>query len=147
MPLEQTIIRRVSSQLTYFGTDDDVRLGDRVEFKTLILRRKRPGTVVCMPEKTALQLNAEKKPPEDWLIKFDDGTYTGWMYHPEEMPPHPRLRLIARGSDFEAISNEELERLDNEIAGESAGSLSDLIGCAIIVLFGAGLVVLLRIVF
>ncbi|MGI9235434.1 MAG: hypothetical protein ACR2RD_17510 [Woeseiaceae bacterium] len=102
---------------------------------------------MCIPEKTALQLDAEKKPPEDWLIKFDDGTYTGWLYHPEEMQPHSRLRLVARGSEFEAISNEELERLDNEIASDSAGTLSELIGCAIVILLGAGLVVLLRLVF
>lgn len=137
----------VSSQLTYFGTDDDVRLGDRVELRTLFLRRKRPATVVCIPEKTALQLSAEKKSPEDWLIQFDDGTYTGWMYHPEEMQPPARLRLVARGADYEAISNEELERLDNEIARDSAGTLADFLGCAIVILLGAGLVVLLRIAF
>ena len=62
--------------LRYFGTGDEVREGDRIEYTSLFLRRKRPGTVVCIPPKTALELDDEQKPPDDWLIRFDDGTYT-----------------------------------------------------------------------
>ena len=70
-------------KLRYFGTEEEVLAGDRVEYTSWLLRRKRFGTVVCIPAKTALELNEEKKDPQDWLIGLDDGTFTGWMYHPE----------------------------------------------------------------
>lgn len=122
----------MTSGLRYWGTQDEVLPGDRIEYKSLVLRRKRLGTVVCIPPRTALELDAEKKQPEDWLIRFDDGTYTGWMYHPEELQPNRRLRLIGRDAEYEPITNEELERQDNEIASQS-GALGDLAGCSVII--------------
>ena len=119
--------------LRYSGTDDAVMAGDHVEYTSLLFRRKKRGTVVWIPDKTALQLDSEGKLPESWLIKFDDGTFTGWMYHPEELQPTPRLRLVARSTDFEPVSNEELERQDNEIANQ-AGVLEQAAGCAFVIL-------------
>ncbi len=123
----------MTTTLKYFGSDDDVRPGDRIEYTTLPLRRKKQGTVVWIPEKTALELDAERKQPQDWLIKFDDGTFTGWMYHPEEMQPPKRLRLIERSSDYEPVSNEELEKQDNEISSQM-GVLEQAAGCAFVIL-------------
>jgi hypothetical protein len=120
----------MTSKLRYFGAKEQVLLGDRVEYTSRVLRRKHIGTVVCIPAKTALQLDAERKAPEDWLIRFDDGTYTGWMYHPEELQPNRRLRLIGRNSEYDSITNEELERQDAEISSKS-GPMYDLIGCGI----------------
>ena len=122
----------MASGIFYSGTDKDVRLGDRVEYTSLFLRRKRLGTVVCIPDKTALERAREKKQPEDWLIKFDDGTFTGWMYHPEEIQPNKRLRLIERGSDSEPISNQELDQLDAEESGKTSGLIGQFLGCLII---------------
>ena len=119
--------------IKYFGTDEAVSPGDRIEYTTFFLRRKKRGTVVWVPEKTALELDAAGKQPEDWLINFDDGTFTGWMYHPEEMQPVKRLRLIGRGTDYEPISNEELERQDNEISSQM-GVLEQAAGCAFVIL-------------
>lgn len=125
----------VTAKLRYWGTNDDVLPGDRVEYSSLIFRRKKRGTVVCIPSKTALELDAERKAPEDWLIKFDDGTYTGWMYHPEELQPNKRLRLISRHSEYEPITNSELERQDAKTANES-GWKHDLAGCGILIVVG-----------
>lgn len=122
----------MADRLRYWGSKDEVLEGDRIELSTFVFRRKKRGTVVCIPAKTALELDAEKKNPEDWLIKFDDGTYTGWMYHPEDMQPTRRLRLISRNSDYESITNEELERQDAEIAN-SADWRSDLAGCGVMI--------------
>lgn len=129
-------------KLRYHGTDEEVLPGDRIELKSLILRRKRLGTVVCIPPKTALELDAEKKQPQDWLIKLDNGTYTGWMYHPEELQPPGRLRLLARDADYEPITNDELERQDNEIASRSS-PLHDALGCAFVIAVVVAVIVLL----
>lgn len=134
----------MTSKLRYHGTEEEVRLGDRIEFTSLILRRKRHGTVVCIPEKTALELNAEHKDPDDWLIKLDNGTYTGWMYHPEELQPIRRLRLVGRNADFQPISNDELDRQDAEITAQS-GPMDDLIGCSIVVLIAIGIILLVAV--
>ncbi len=94
-----------------------------------------------IPEKTALELDAERKQPQDWLIKLDDGTFTGWMYHPEEMQPPKRLRLIERSSEYEPVSNEELERQDNEISSQM-GVLEQASGCAFVILLVVAMIVL-----
>ena len=134
----------MKSGLRYWGTDDDVLPGDRVEYTSLLLRQKKRGTVVCIPNKTALELDAERKAPKDWLIRFDDGTYTGWMYHPEELQPNKRLRLLSRNSDYEPVTNSELERQDARIANES-GWKHDLAGCGLLI--GIGLTAIMIIAF
>ena len=122
----------MTSKLKYYGTEEEVLLADRVEYTSLLLRRKRLGTIVCIPAKTALQLNAEKKDPEDWLLKFDDGTYAGWMFHPEDLQPSRRLRLVGRNAEYEPITNEELERRDAEIVSKT-GPMDDIVGCSIVI--------------
>jgi hypothetical protein len=131
----------MTSKLRYFGAKEQVLLGDRVEYTSRVLRRKHIGTVVCIPAKTALQLDAERKAPEDWLIRFDDGTYTGWMYHPEEQQPNRRLRLIGRNSEYDSITNEELERQDAEISSKS-GPMYDLFGCGIAIAAAVAVILL-----
>ena len=135
----------MSSKLHYFGTDEDVRPGDRVQYTSLILRRKRLATVVCIPEKTAVELDVEKKQPEDWLIKFDDGTYTGWMYHPEELQPNKRLILVSRGAEYERITGADLDRMDNEIA-ENTSIKEDLLGCAAVIAIIFAVIMLIAVV-
>ena len=132
--------------LRYFGTDDEVNPGDRVEYTSRFLRRKRIGTVVWIPERTALELDADGKAPESWLIKLDDGTFTGWMYHPEELQPTPRLRLIGRNADYEPVSNDELERQDSEIANQM-GIFEQAAGCAFVILLVVAAVVIIASMF
>ncbi|MGI9204241.1 MAG: hypothetical protein ACR2Q3_09535 [Woeseiaceae bacterium] len=135
----------MASGVFYSGTTEDVRLGDRIEYTSLLLRRKRLGTVVCIPDKTALERAREKKQPENWLIKFDDGTFTGWMYHPEEIQPNKRLRLVDRGDDFEPISNEELDRLDAEESEKTSGMVGQFLGClTVVAIVVVGLIALIR---
>ncbi len=131
------------SKLRYFGTDQEVLPGDRIEFTSLILRRKRLGTVVCIPEKTALELNAEKKQPENWLIKLDNGIYTGWIYHPEELQPPSRLRLLERGAEYEPMTGAELERLDSEIASQTS-PLESLLGCGVVIAIAVIIILTIR---
>ena len=134
----------MKSGLQYFGTHDDVREGDRIEYTSLLLRRRKRGTVVYIPEKTAVQLNAEKKPPDDWLIRFDDGTDAGWLYHPEEVQPNKRLRLVGRGADYERITTDELERQEAEIE-EKLGWKEDLLGCGFLIAIAMTIIMLIAV--
>ena len=83
----------------------------------------------------------------EWLIKFDDGTYTGWHYNPEELQPPGRLSLLSRATGaIDKITNKELDRLDAEEVRKVPGLLGEFLGCgALIVLAFLGLLVLFRI--
>ena len=135
----------MASKLLYHGTDEEVREGDRVEYTTLIFRRRKLGTVICIPEKTALDLDAEKKPPDDWLIRFDDGMDSGWMYHPEELQPPKRLRLVARGADYERVTAAELEKREAELEAEF-GWKGDLFGCLVLIAIAFAIIMSIAIV-
>ncbi len=132
-------------KLRYFGTDDDVREGDRVEYRTFFLRRRILGTVVCVPTKSAGELDDEKKPPEDWMIKLEDGTYIGWMYYPEELQPPSRLRLVSRGTEFERVTTAQLEREEAE-AEEKQGFKEDLVGCGFLIAIAFAIIMLIAII-
>lgn len=135
----------MTQKLHYHGTDDEVREGDRIEYRTFFLRRKKLGTVVCIPEKTALELAAEKKAPDDWLIRFDDGTDFGWMYHPEELQPPGRLRLVSRGADYERVTSAEIEEQEAEIEAEF-GWKGDLLGCLMLIAIAFAIIMLMAVV-
>lgn len=126
-----------------YATGEDVRLGDRVDFRSLVLRRPRRGTVVCIPPLTGRELHAQGKTPDDWLIRLDSGGITGWLYSPEDLQPPGRLVLLARADGpVEEVTNaqvDELERLEEEKAGWFELLLPPLVLAAI----GAGVVALL----
>ena len=135
----------IVSKLLYHGTAEEVREGDRIEWTTLFLRRRRTGTVVCIPEKTGLELAAENKDPDDWLIRFDDGTDFGWIYCPEEVQPPKRLRLVARGADYERVTAAELERQEAELEAE-LGWKGDLFGCLILIAIAFAIIMSIAVV-
>ncbi len=116
-----------------------------MEYTTLFLRRIKLGTVVCIPAKTALELDAENRPPDDWLIRFDDGTDFGWMYHPEELQPPKRLRLVARGADYERITAAEIEKQEAELEAEF-GWKGDLFGCLGLIAIAFAIIMLIAVV-
>ena len=135
----------MTERLRYHGTDEEVLEGDRIEYTTFLTRRRKLGTVVCVPEKTADELNEEKKPPDDWLIRLDDGTFLGWMYYPEELQPGKRLRLVSRGADYEHVAGDELERQEAE-AEEQRGVAGDLLGCAFLIAIAFAIIMLIAVV-
>lgn len=109
------------SRLYYFGTNDEVLLGDRIEYRTLIFRRRHLGHVVCIPDKTGRELAALGKDPDDWLFKLDSGVVTGWLYSPEDLQPPARLRLIGRAAGApERITNAELEESEARMAANAS---------------------------
>lgn len=101
------------SFLRYAQSGQRVQLGDRVEFRSLILRRPRAGTVVCIPELTGRERLSLGKETQEWLIKLDSEVVTGWLYSPEDLQPPSRLRLISRASgNVVEMSNDDVERLE-----------------------------------
>ncbi len=134
----------MAGELRYHGTEIPVRLGDRVNYKTLLLRRQRLGTVCYLPEKTGRELAAETKNPEDWLIKMDDGTITGWLYSPEDVPPPKRLLFVSRSQGpVDVVTNEDLERMEAKEEGKASSMAGQLIGCLLLlsILFGLALLI------
>ena len=122
------------SGLRYSQSTEDVRLGDRIEFRTLFLRRRCLGTVVCIPAMTGRERAELGKDPEDWLIKLDSGVFTGWLYSPEDLQPNSRLRLVSRAvSPTEEASNADLEEMEKEI--EAKAGWLELAMPMIVVLF------------
>ncbi len=136
----------MARRLLYHGTDEEVREGDRIEYRTFFLRRKKLGTVVCIPLKTAGELNAEKKPPEDWLIRLDEGTYTGWMYYPEELQPTSRLKFVSRGAEYERTTAGELEKQE-EAELETSALKGDLLGCALLLAIALAVIISVAMLF
>jgi hypothetical protein len=103
------------SRLYYYDTKIMVKLGDRIDFPTLVFRKPRHGTVCCIPTKSARVLMAEMQDSEDWLLKFDNGTYTGWIYSPEDLQPNKRLKFLERGEPgYIGITNDAMERMEAE---------------------------------
>ena len=109
------------TRLYYFGTRSEVLLGDRIEYRTLILRRRLLGRVVCIPDKTGRELAALGKNPDDWLFKLDSGVVSGWLYSPEDLQPPARFRLISRATSTpERMTNAELEESEARIEANAS---------------------------
>ena len=97
------------SGLFYFGTTDEMRLGDRVEIK-LFLRSKQRGVVTYIPALSARELAAQKRDADEWIITADDGVSYGAIYSPEDHQPRSNVRLVSRGpADFVSLSPEQLD--------------------------------------
>lgn len=102
---------RVSSDLFYFGTKDEVRLGDRVRIRRL-LRRDLMGTVCYIPGISLPHPDLEYDDVRQWAIRLDDGTVLAIGYSPEHRRGQPKrdLILVNRSSDSRGLMpDEELE--------------------------------------
>lgn len=115
------------SQLYYHGTQEEVRAGDIVLYRTFLLRRKKRGVAAYIPEKAADELAAEGKDSDDWLIDMQDGTVMGWLYHPAGLQPSKRLSLIARQRDF--TRKDSSYRAAIEAAEQSEMTGNEFLGC------------------
>lgn len=126
--------------LRYHGTENSVRLGDRILICP-VLRRKRLATVVYIPG----QSEPDRSIGDDqWAYKTDDGTIYAAGYFPNQHPyASKRIRFVCRAGD-EAREVIESYRIPPESeAPESFRDLLALIGCgAILVLTGAVAIVL-----
>lgn len=85
-----------SSKLFYFGTNDEVLLGDRVEVRGWILRYK--GHVSYIPGISPKHDSLEYDDIKQWAITADDGTVYAMGYYPAQLQPSKKIKLLERGS-------------------------------------------------
>ena len=94
-------------RLFYFGTSEEVRLGDRIAMKRL-LRKPVHGTVVYMPGVSPVHPEMEWPEFSRWAIEFEDGTLLAWPYTPDTLQPDKRIILLERGSpDYKGLQPDE----------------------------------------
>ncbi len=102
--------RHGEGRLFYWGTSEEVRLGDRVVMKRF-LRKPLHGTVTYMPGVSPVHPEMEEPDFSRWAIAFDNGSVLSWLYTPDTLQPEKRITLLERGSpDYKGLQpDEELE--------------------------------------
>ena len=85
------------SGLFYFGTDVEVRLGDRILWKRL-LRRSVQATVVYIPGLCPRHPDLEYEDIAQWAFELEDGSIAQMGYCPERSQPKRNLQFIERGT-------------------------------------------------
>jgi hypothetical protein len=103
------------SRLFYYGTRDDVRLGDRVSIRRW-LRGALEGVVCHIPGISPTHPELKRK----WAIELADGSLRVMVYSPDEAQPRRKFRLIRRGDAPAAF--DPATRLENWEGWENEGS-------------------------
>ncbi|MFL6246087.1 MAG: hypothetical protein ACJ74H_08690 [Thermoanaerobaculia bacterium] len=98
-------------KLFYHGTDVEVRLGDRVEWKRW-LRKPLRGTVAYIPGISPFHEEMQELDGKlsQWAIRFEDGSLVSWLYTPDVLQPEKGIKFIGRGDPDAAalLPDEEL---------------------------------------
>lgn len=98
-----------SSGLFYFGTRDEVRLGDRVRVKRF-LRRADEGVVCYIPGMSAPHRELEFGGMRRWAIQKPDGSLLVMAFAPHQSGARRGIELVARGASYTAPNpREQLE--------------------------------------
>lgn len=92
------------SRLFYFGTQIEVRLGDRVRLKRWF-RSDLEGIVCYLPGISPRNPYMENEYTIQWGIKATDGAVWIMVYCPERAQPKKNLKFVAR-SEEKGMSSE-----------------------------------------
>jgi hypothetical protein len=84
-----------SSGLYYHGTNDEVRLSDRVEVRGWFGVKYR-GYVSYIPGLSPIHKGLESNGTRQWAISADDGTVYATLYDPDSFQPPKTIKLINR---------------------------------------------------
>lgn len=100
----------MSSELFYFGTQDEVEIGDRVRIKRW-LRSDQCGIVCHIPGVSPPHPSLEYDDVKKWAIRLDDGTILAMGYEPGNKygQPDKHLVLVVRGEGGNLDTEEELQ--------------------------------------
>ena len=96
------------SGLFYFGTTDEVCLGDEVEIRRWF-RRPLRGFVCYLPNVSPRHPAIDFGTVRQWGIRLQDGTILLSVYAPERVRPRPNLRLLRRTDEPGLQPGEPLE--------------------------------------
>lgn len=102
------------SRLFYFGTNEEVRLGDRVRIRRWI-RKDLEGVVCYIPGVSPKHPELNSKDMPQWAIRIADGSLLLIGYAPDHRlgQPDRSVILVARGSagggDRGVLPTEKLE--------------------------------------
>lgn len=99
-----------SSRLFYYGTEDEVELGDRVRIKRW-LRADLTGVVCYIPGISPVHAELEYSGVKQWAIRCDDGTVRPMGYAPESPygQPSETIVFLGRGTGESLNPDEVLE--------------------------------------
>lgn len=89
---------QMSDRMVYYGTQDDVLLGDRIAIKRWF-RKELTGVVCYIPGKSPKHKDLEYGDVQQWAIRLDDGTVLAMAYDPSHHLGQPKkdIRLVSRG--------------------------------------------------
>ena len=98
------------SRLYYFGTQDEVQIGDRLLIKRWF-RQDLFGTVCYIPGISPAHPQLEYEDVKQWAICLDDGTFRVMGYYPESKYGQPSKKFVlqSRGTSGELKPDEKLE--------------------------------------
>ena len=87
-----------AAKLFYYGTNVEVRLGDRIMWRRLF-RRDIEGTVVYIPGISPVHPDLEYEGIRQWAVELDDGGILVMLYWPENRKGQPRsnIKFLGRG--------------------------------------------------
>lgn len=104
-----------SSNLRYFGSGVEVRLGDRVRVRRSWFRRGFNAIVCYVPGLSEFHPDFEDRPGKDpygikqWALRADDGTIYSMIYWPERHQPMKRIEFVSRGVGGEVAPDEVVD--------------------------------------
>jgi hypothetical protein len=98
------------SGLYYYGTDIEVRLGDRVQIRRLF-RKPLAGVVCYIPGLSPPVDELEDSSMGEWAIRHPDGSITRMIYLPSRAQPPKSNVFVSRGdlSGWEVRQDEEFQ--------------------------------------
>lgn len=87
-----------SPKLVYFGTDIEVKIGDKVKMKRLILRDRE--CVVCyIPGVSEKHSEIEYEDVQQWGVKDSEGAVWLMAYEPNRYPAPKNIVFVSRGDE------------------------------------------------
>lgn len=112
------------SGLRYYGTETDVRLGDRVRVRRGWFSGGFNAVVCYIPGVSEFHPDFEDRRGQDpggikqWALRASDGAIYPMIYWPEKHQPLKRIEFVSRGQGGEVSPNEVVDAFGEVGAGE-----------------------------
>ncbi len=108
-----------NSGLYYYGTKDDLRLGDRIASRRLF-RSPLYGTICYIP---GISPKHSELGDDQWAFRTDDGAIYGAAYDRKYGQPGKGLILLSRGEGESLSPDEPLESDDHDVPSVASSGL------------------------